>query len=181
VKRSWFLAFGCLFLVVTAITTIVVCRREPKPVVVDEAFRMEVEAEIREVLSEYTEALRLRDVERIADLIVYPFDMGAGYQISAWKGFVSRMSHDFRKYVVQVDQLSHEIVAMDVQPDIVVASVSEKGHYVGDYREKIALDSELEMTFRPVDGGWKIAGIHSDSWVSLTFRRRADSGRVYGW
>ncbi len=147
----------------------------------DEASRRVAEEEIRHVLSAYTAAMQARDVERVADLVGYPFDMGAGYQISAWSGFTSRMSHDFRKYVVEIDQLSHQLVDIDVTEDQAVAQVYESGRYIGDYRERITLDADLVMTFRKVDGEWKISGIDSDSWVSLTFRRRASTGRIYGW
>lgn len=180
-KWKWFAGVVIIVLLSTFVVRHVGYMREPESEVMDEVAVLVATQEIREVLNAYTEAMKNRDVDGLADLMSYPFDMGSGYQLSTRTGFVSKLSHDFRKYVVDISELSHEILNIDVHPEEALVEVRERSKHVGDRGERIVNEAVVTISFRKEGDVWKISGTDSDSWYSLTFRRRDQSGRTLGW
>lgn len=164
-KLKWLAGIVTLFLVVSVF---IWYNQEPA---LDEAFVLGAEEEIRDIVGKYTAAMSTQNVEKLAGLVSFPFELEGGQQVLAEVGFVSRMSHAFRNYVSEVYELAHEITNIDVKPDAAVATVIETSRFAGEFGALNEWESTILLAFRKLDDGWRLSGIDTDALVSLSFRK----------
>lgn len=151
VKSRWFVGITILLLV---IGSFVWYYRGTSTL--DEASLLAAEKEIRNVVSEYTIAMKTADVETLADLVTYPVDMG-GALMTARAGFVSQISHAFRAHLDPIHDLAYVITNIDIEDDQAIVDLIETVILVGYFGQLVELEKTVYITFDKVGNAWKIA------------------------